>query len=986
MSLARKLGGMAAAWACLALPSASLANEGVIDLGSSLVRYEGGAKVYRVGYPDEDALGNGSTAQGRGFEPAQATTRTLRITRGQTLADILHAAGVGRNETANAVAALGKVFNLRRLQIGQRVILRLDPMTSGGASNRLISVSLNLRNDKVAVAFRDFGDRFAARRMTAAEAETLLNSIVELAPDDSGGLSARDMVLQSGQSLYRLLIEAGASTSDAYAASEKVGERINLRRLQIGQAVTVTFETDGDGSRLAGVALSLRGGRETVVGRGVEGGWHHGPAAVVAGDGRAQEAAEQAAAAGQTVPEQTLVVGLTERQAPAGESETRSITLGKDEILFNRLVAAGANREEANRAVRELAKIVDMRRLQIGETFRLTFAAPQGGGRQQLIGLSAKLRGSDAVVLGWPLTENMAEVVATAPSPAVIHVPTAEETETQAEPEVIEAEVVEIEPAVDPADLPPTSHSFSVATIARGDNLSALLADAGAGKGDIVRALIGLRKVHNPNRLTIGQRLVVEITGSIGEAQLVGFTLQSGRRSAVIVERDGESFQARKTDMAALEEALQTAEAQERRLANLPPEERQAAAAEEPAGDDLATRVNGNRIVDLNAGAMVRNLTIGRGNTLMGALIGAGVERGEAHEAITAMRELYDPRHLRAGNELAVTFVGVQRRVGLVGQPESQLHLGAISLDTGGESRLEVVRLEEGDFVSGYVDKDLVRDLRRVEGVIDTSLYNAAVEAGLPLSVMMELIRVYSFEVDFQRDIQRGDTFTLMFDMLVDDAGNEVQAGDILFASMNLSGADTPLYRYELADGRVDYFDAQGRSTRKALMRTPIDGARLSSRFGMRRHPVQGYNKMHKGLDFAAPRGTPIYAAGDGVVERASRFSGYGNYVRIRHNSDYSTAYAHMQSYAKGIYAGKRVIQGQTIGFVGSTGQSTGPHLHYEIFHNGKQVNPLSVKLPTGVRLAGTDLARFAAERDRLQLMYAELPGIRAIAQDDAED
>ncbi len=975
MSFARKLGGVAAACAWLALPSASFANEGVIDLGSSLVRYEGGAKVYRVGYPD-DALGDGTAVQGQGFEPAQATTRTLRITRGQTLADILHAAGVGRNETANAVAALARVFNLRRLQIGQRVTLRLDPMTTGGASNRLISVSLNLRNDKVAVAFRDFGDRFAAKRMTAAEAETLLNSIVELAPDDGSGLSARDVALQRGQSLFRLLIEAGANSSDAYAASEKMGKRVNLRRLQIGQAVTVTFETGGEEARLAGVALTLPNGRQTVVGRGVEGGWHHGPAAVVAGDGRAQEAADQAAAAGETVPEQPLVVGLTEREAPPGETETRSITLAKNEILFNRLVSAGANREEANRAVRELARIVDMRRLQVGETFRLTFAAPSGGGRQQLVGLSAKLRGNDAIVLGWPLIVNMAEVAPTAPSPAVIHVPPAAEAEA----------VAEAEPAIDAADLPPASHSFSVATIARGDNLSALLADAGAGKGDIVRALIGLRKVHNPNRLNIGQRLVVEIAGSIGEAKLVGFTLQSGRKSAVIVERKGESFQARKTDMAALEEALRTAEAQARRLASLPPEEREVALAEEPAGDDLATRVNGHRIVDLNAGAMVRNLTIGKGNTLMGALVGAGVERSEAHKAITAMRELYDPRRLRAGNELAVTFVGAQHRVGLAGQPESQLRLGAISLDTGGESRLEVVRLEEGDFVSGYVDKDLIRDLRRVEGVIDTSLYNAAVEAGLPLSVMMELIRIYSFEIDFQRDIQRGDTFTLMFDMLVDEAGNEVQAGIIFFASMNLSGADTPLYRYELADGRVDYFDIQGRSTRKALMRTPIDGARLSSRFGVRRHPVQGYNKMHKGLDFAAPRGTPIYAAGDGVVERASRHGGYGNYVRIRHNSDYRTAYAHMKSYAKGIYAGKRVIQGQTIGFVGSTGQSTGPHLHYEILHNGKQVNPLSVRLPTGVRLAGTDLARFAAERDRLQVMYAELPGIRAVAQEDAED
>ena len=197
---------------------------------------------------------------------------------------------------------------------------------------------------------------------------------------------------------------------------------------------------------------------------------------------------------------------------------------------------------------------------------------------------------------------------------------------------------------------------------------------------------------------------------------------------------------------------------------------------------------------------------------------------------------------------------------------------------------------------------------------------------------------------------------------------------------MTLSGDDMSLYRYQLADGRVDYFDAQGRSTRKALMRTPINGARLSSRYGMRRHPILGYSKMHKGLDFAVPRGTPVYAAGDGVVERASRHGAYGKYVRIRHNNDYTTGYAHLSGYAKGLFPGKRVQQGETIGFVGSTGRSTGPHLHYEIFRGGKHVNPLSVRLPTGVRLAGADLARFAGERDRVAAIYAELPSIRELA------
>jgi murein DD-endopeptidase MepM/ murein hydrolase activator NlpD len=219
-----------------------------------------------------------------------------------------------------------------------------------------------------------------------------------------------------------------------------------------------------------------------------------------------------------------------------------------------------------------------------------------------------------------------------------------------------------------------------------------------------------------------------------------------------------------------------------------------------------------------------------------------------------------------------------------------------------------------------------------------------------------------------------------MYEMLVDESGEAVKTGEILYASMTLSGTLKALYRYRLADGRVDYFDASGASVRKALMRTPINGARLSSGFGMRRNPILGYSKMHEGLDFAAPRGTPIYAAGDGVVERASRYGAYGKYVRLRHNSEYATAYAHLNGFADGIRPGQPVKQGETIGFVGSTGRSTGPHLHYEILRYGEQVNPLSVKMPTGVKLAGDEFDRFAAERDRLRSLYAELPDLGAVA------
>jgi murein DD-endopeptidase MepM/ murein hydrolase activator NlpD len=235
----------------------------------------------------------------------------------------------------------------------------------------------------------------------------------------------------------------------------------------------------------------------------------------------------------------------------------------------------------------------------------------------------------------------------------------------------------------------------------------------------------------------------------------------------------------------------------------------------------------------------------------------------------------------------------------------------------------------------------------------------------------MDLIRAYSWDVDFQRDIQRNDRFEVMFETKVDNDGNRVRTGDILMASLTLSGTELRLIRHELADGSVDYFNEKGESVRKALLRTPVDGARLSSRFGKRKHPILGYTRMHRGVDFAAARGTPIMAAGDGVVEYAKTNGSYGRYLRIRHNSTYKSAYAHLNSFAKGIGVGSRVKQGQIVAYVGTTGRSTGPHLHYEILRNNAQINPLSLKLPTGQKLEGDELKRFQASRASLEATFA---------------
>ncbi|MCG8511192.1 MAG: M23 family metallopeptidase, partial [Rhodospirillales bacterium] len=229
------------------------------------------------------------------------------------------------------------------------------------------------------------------------------------------------------------------------------------------------------------------------------------------------------------------------------------------------------------------------------------------------------------------------------------------------------------------------------------------------------------------------------------------------------------------------------------------------------------------------------------------------------------------------------------------------------------------------------------------------------------------------WDVDFQRDIWPGDSFEVMWQRVYDDSGNLVHNGEILYANLNLTGTSHPIYRFEVEDGHFDYFNEEGQSARKALMRTPIDGARLSSRYGKRKHPILGFTKMHRGVDFAAPKGTPIYAAGDGRVEASGWNGTYGKYVRIRHNSEYSTAYAHMSRIARSAGKGKRVRQGQVIGYVGNTGRSTGAHLHYEILRGGRQTNPLKVRMPSGRKLKGEMLAKFQKVRAGLDTVFANL-------------
>ena len=257
------------------------------------------------------------------------------------------------------------------------------------------------------------------------------------------------------------------------------------------------------------------------------------------------------------------------------------------------------------------------------------------------------------------------------------------------------------------------------------------------------------------------------------------------------------------------------------------------------------------------------------------------------------------------------------------------------------------------------------------ESIIMQSLYKSAMKQRIPVNTIIEFARIYGFQVDFQRDIKKKDSFQIMYEVFIDDKNKVIETGQILFSNLKLSGENNSLYYFD-KEGSEGHYDKNGKSVKKALMKTPINGARLSSPFGMRKHPIDGYNKMHRGTDFAAPMGTPIMASGDGVVKKAGWCGGGGNCVVIKHNSTYKTVYAHMSKFAKGIRSGVRVKQAQIIGYVGSTGKSTGPHLHYEVIVNGKKINSQTLKLPSGKVLKNDERKLFETKKIKLDVLKSE--------------
>lgn len=348
-----------------------------------------------------------------------------------------------------------------------------------------------------------------------------------------------------------------------------------------------------------------------------------------------------------------------------------------------------------------------------------------------------------------------------------------------------------------------------------------------------------------------------------------------------------------------------------------------------------------------------QTLAVKSGGSFTSLLTRADASSREAYAIINALKKVFDMRSLKAGQKVTVTQELASDGV--------SYEVSEIAFKPSRAEQMRVVRTDNNNFTAYKDAITFDRELVYAGGVVNSSLLGATGKAGVPQKLAIELINAYKYDVDFQRQIRPGDGFSIVYEKFLTKEGEFSHIGKIIYADLKLQGKSHELYRFARKGESAEYYNNKGMSVRKDMLRTPISGARISSGFGQRHHPILGYNKMHKGIDFAASTGTPIVSAGNGVVDYVGRKGGYGRYIRIRHNNTFSTAYAHLSRFKKNLRRGQKVAQGEVIGYVGTSGRSTGPHLHYEVLQNGAQINPQRYIASSNHKLAGNDMKRFKA-------------------------
>jgi murein DD-endopeptidase MepM/ murein hydrolase activator NlpD len=367
---------------------------------------------------------------------------------------------------------------------------------------------------------------------------------------------------------------------------------------------------------------------------------------------------------------------------------------------------------------------------------------------------------------------------------------------------------------------------------------------------------------------------------------------------------------------------------------------------------------------------------IKQGDTLMKILVEIGVSEQDVFAILNSIKKFTSPQNLGVGDLVTVVY---RSKVNINKEQKDNINrkvvVSSVSVSPSLDSQITSYRNQDGSYQAREENVKLSRYISRYSGSIKKGLFVDGVNAGISPTSMMNMINLYGYDIDFQRDLQKGDKFEMLVESFYNEQGKKIKDGNVLYSSITLSNRSIDIYMHKI-DNKIEYFDSKGNSVKKSLLRTPINGARVSSGFGMRRHPILGYSKMHKGADFAAPTGTPIMAAGSGVVAYMGVKGGYGNYVQIKHNPDYATAYGHASRFNKKFHVGSKVKQGDIVAYVGSTGRSTGPHLHFEVIYKGTQVNPAKVKATSGIKLSGKELTRFESSKSEIDKYRKNIPNL----------
>ncbi|MDE0390943.1 MAG: peptidoglycan DD-metalloendopeptidase family protein [Rhodospirillales bacterium] len=954
---------------------------------------------------------------------AETELETVRVGRGDSLSLLLSRAGVRAVDVDRISKAIQKRTDLRRMKVGREV--RLLFRAEGEGRRIPVAVSVQTGENRYVEATRRANGRYTADRTALPLTRPVPLTEVVLGHD------GYKVTVRRNDTLGGILRRHGVGGRAVDAIVRALRSSFDPRDLMPGHAVTIAAGQDAGGASVVNaVALHLDGDNAVAVVRTDNGGF-----AAQRTTGTALRAAQLAPA-----PAPAVEVGLTpptkpapataeadpaDADQPSATAQTyegpehpvepelieQRRTLRAGSTLMDVLIAADVRRPEADALVQSLRRVFNPRRLPAGITVRIT-KRPVPGFEPRIAWLDIELPKGRRILVERGEKGRFSSRITREPPPAA-------RPRALADAAPADREADDPAPIARPAVPEPLPPSATLIEVRSGDTLMAILRRQGIDRVEADRAIQAARSLFNLRRLKIGQEItLVTGTDETGADTLKAVALRVGDDRFVKVSRTADNhFEAERVDRLTL-------------LA--PPLERAAAASHAPDADgrrepvDVADRghvmtaafvaaaapfttvlaglepqgaadpqsgavngvvngtVNGAVIgalddvagiqLDPDDGLVRKTVVIGRGDTLSVALTRAGGTRAEAEAAIVAFRKVHNPRRLRVGQTLSLAFDPANESSGA---PQ----LASLSLGVAPDRDVVVMRGDDGIFLPSVVDRPLERILQRTVGTIDSNLYDAAIAAGMPNQVLMEMVHIFSFDVDFQREIQHGDRFEVLYEAVFNKAGEFVENGPILYANLEVGDREVELFRYEPAEGPADYLDAKGASVRKALMRTPINGARLSSGYGMRRHPILGYNKKHLGVDFAAPVGTPIYAGGDGTISMIGWHGNFGKYIRVRHNSTYSTGYAHLNGYAKGMKKGKRVRQGQVIAYVGNTGMSTGPHLHYEVMRGNKRINPMTLKLPSGRKLKGQELAAFRQQVQKITVLLAEVPAVTRVAQ-----